>query len=39
MWKSKIFPHGMRKTRNRGFVDSKETEALFLIFNTPYYYY
>lgn len=29
----------MRKTRNLGFVDSKGTEALFLIFNTPYYYY
>ena len=29
----------MRKTRNRGFVDSKGTEALFNTFNTPYYYY
>ena len=29
----------MWKTRNRGFIDSKGTEALFLTFNTLYYYY
>ncbi len=29
----------MWKTQNRGFIDSKGTEALFLTFNTLYYYY
>lgn len=39
VWKSKIFPHQMWKTQNRIFIDSKGTEALFLTFNTLYYYY
>ena len=29
----------MWKTQNRIFIDSKGTEALFLTFNTLYYYY
>ena len=29
----------MWKTQNRGFIDSKRIEALFLTFNTLYYYY
>ena len=29
----------MWKTQNRGFIDSKGTEALFLTFNSLYYYY
>ena len=29
----------MWKNQNRGFIDSKGTEALFLTFNTLYYYY
>ena len=29
----------MWKTQNCGFIDSKGTEALFLTFNTLYYYY
>lgn len=29
----------MWKTQNRGFIDSKGIEALFLTFNTLYYYY
>ena len=29
----------MWKTQNRIFIDSKGTEAIFLNFNTLYYYY
>ena len=29
----------MWKTQNRGFIDRKGTAALFLTFNTLYYYY
>lgn len=29
----------MLKTQNRIFIDSKGTEAIFLTFNTLYYYY
>ena len=29
----------MWKTQNRIFIDSKGTEAIFLTFNTLYYYY